>query len=204
MTIEKKSLIILLGGYEMGIFGKKYVKPTATEKKEIDAILSRMATCCKRLETVDSIDKYFTEWDKYVVDQKRLAYFEGKGIKFTASPKKIHDQICKEIPRVEIDVIDRGFDRMQRDAAKLSTNKGKQKKSDAFFNELEYYYSRLQPSSVEHIKELKLKANYVADEPGILNNNISMDRLASRFCSKCGATIGADDMFCSKCGNKLQ
>ena len=187
----------------MGIFGKKYVKPTATEKKEIDAILSRMATCCKRLESVNSVDKYFIEWDKYVIDQNRLAQFENKGIKFTASPKEIHSQICKEIPRVEIDVIDRGFDRMQRDAAKLSTDKGKQKKSDAFFNELEYYYSRLQPSSVEHIKELKLKAQYVIDGQDNTNNSgISAGEVA--FCSKCGSSVSADDIFCSKCGNKLQ
>ena len=47
----------------MGLFSKK---PTAAEAREINALLARMGTCCKRLESVDSIDRYFTEWDKYL------------------------------------------------------------------------------------------------------------------------------------------
>lgn len=143
--------------FYMGLFSKK---PTAAEAREINALLARMGTCCKRLESVDSIDRYFTEWDKYLSEYNRLAYFESKGIRFTASPKRIHAQICAEIPRIEIDVLRRGYDRMLRNAAKLSTAKGKQKKADTFFSELRYYYPRLQPGTIQLAESLCAQTSF--------------------------------------------
>lgn len=138
----------------MGLFSF-YKKPTAAQKKEIEAALSRGRTCAKRIESLDSIDKYFTEWDKYMKEEKILEYYEDQRIKFTVSPRKIHSMVCAEIPRIEKDTIMRSYDRMQRDAAKLSTDSGKKKKAEKFFNELEYYYPRLQPESVQLIQQLK-------------------------------------------------
>ncbi len=135
-----------------GLFSKK---PTAAEKKEINSILSRVTTCAKRLESTDSIDRYITEWDKYSADYERLRYYEDKKIKFTVSPQKIHEAICAEVPRIEKDVVTRGYDRMLRDAAKLSTSKGKQNRAEKYFNELAFYYSRLQPETVNLIEQLK-------------------------------------------------
>ncbi|MBR5040728.1 MAG: hypothetical protein IKX68_06395 [Clostridiales bacterium] len=136
----------------MGLFHKK---PTPAQKREIEAALSRSMTCCRRLESLDSIDKYFTEWDKYLSEEHILEYYEDQRIKFNVSPRKIHSQICAEIPRIEKDIITRGYDRMQRDAAKLSTNSGKKKKAEKFFSELEFYYPRLNSQSVELINQLR-------------------------------------------------
>lgn len=177
----------------MGLFSKK---PTPQQKREIEAMLSRMGTCCKRLESVNSIDSYFTEWDKYLSEYKMLSSYESQGIRFTVSPKKIHGQILNEIPRVERDVVSRGYDRLQRDSAKLSTDKGKQKKVDAFFNELEFYYPRLQPGTVAYIKELRAKDRFASKE------EISVP-VGTRFCPKCGAPLDEGALFCGKCGNRL-
>ena len=138
----------------MGLFNFSK-KPTAAQKKEIEACLSRSRTCCKKIETQDSIDGYFTEWDKYMAEQKILEMYEDQRISFTVSPRKIHSMICKEIPRVEKETIMRSYDRMQRDAAKLATDSGKRKKAERYFAELEYYYPRLKPESVSLIEELK-------------------------------------------------
>lgn len=140
-----------------GLFSKK---PTAAEKKEINSILSRTMTCAKRLESTDSIDCYITEWDKYLADYKRLRYYEDMKIKFTVSPQKVHEAICAEVPRIEKDVVNRGYDRMLRDAAKLSTSKGKQNKADKYFNELAFYYPRLQPETVNLIEQLKRRTTF--------------------------------------------
>ena len=183
----------------MGLFSKK---PTSAEKQQINSTLSRMGTCCKRLESVDSIDRYFTEWDKYLSDYHVLEMYANKGIKFTISPKKIHSQICQEIPRIEIDVVNRGYDRMMRDAAKLTTDKGKQNKALKFFNELEYYYPRLQVSTVEHIKGLRTKTPFFKNE--IIDESQQSLKPATGFCGKCGAPIQADNSFCGKCGAKVQ
>lgn len=183
----------------MGIFNKK---PTTAEKTEINAILSRMGTCCKRLESVDSIDKYFTEWDKYLSEYERLTYYESRGIKFTMSLKKFHSQICSEIPRIEREIVNRGYDRMQRDAAKLTTDKGKQKKADAFFHELEYYYPRLQPMTVELIKSLRAKTVFKSDQTN-QNTGSSEKKTTPKFCTQCGAPISVGAKFCGKCGNKV-
>lgn len=136
----------------MGLFSKK---PTAAQKKEIEAALSRSRTCCKRLESLDSIDKYFSEWDKYMQEEHLLEYYEDQRIKFTVSPRKIHAMICAERPRLEKDIIMRGYDRMQRDAIKLSTDAGKKKKAEKFFSELEFYSSRLCLESVQLVQQLK-------------------------------------------------
>lgn len=183
----------------MSMFSKK---PTTEEKNEINALLARMRTCCKRLESVDSIDRFFTEWDKYLSEYDRLSYYESKGIKFTMSPREVHSQICAEIPRIERDVISRGYDRMQRDAAKLTTDKGKQKKADAFFNELEYYYSRLQPGTVEFIRNLRANTNFVSVLPS--KKPVAVEnKITPKFCSQCGSPIDAGAKFCGKCGNRL-
>lgn len=183
----------------MGLFSKK---PTAAEKQQINSALSRMGTCCKRLESVDSIDKYFTEWDKYLSDYHVLEMYANKGIKFTVPPKKIHAQICQEVPRIEIDVVNRGYDRMMRDAAKLTTDKGKQNKALKFFNELEFYYPRLQVGTVEHINGLRSKIPFFKDETAVEIQQTST--LASSFCGKCGAPISPGNAFCGKCGAKVQ
>lgn len=138
----------------MGLFSF-YKKPTAAQKKEIEAALSRSRTCAKRLESMDSIDKFFTEWDKYMNEEKILEYYEDQRIKFNVSPRKIHSMVCAELPRLEKDTIMRGYDRMQRDAAKLSTDSGKKKKAEKFFSELEFYFPRLHPESVDIIQQLK-------------------------------------------------
>lgn len=182
----------------MGLFSKK---PTANEKKEINAILSRMTTCCKRLEATDSIDKYFTEWDKYLSDYERLSYFARKGIKFTASPDRMHSLICREVPRLEKDIINRGYDRMLRDAAKLSTEKGKRTKAEKFFNELEFYYPKMQATSVELVKELKSKTAFLATADSKPKAAVSGSH---RFCKQCGAAIDEGDLFCGACGTKVE
>lgn len=182
----------------MGLFNKK---PTTEEKNQINSTLSKMGTCCKRLESVDSIDKYFTEWDKYLSDYRVIEMYANNGIKFTVPPKKIHAQICQEIPRIEKDVVNRGYDRMMRDAVKLTTDKGKQNKANKFFNELEYYYPRLQVGTVELIKTLKANTPFLKNET--VGEAITPITNVARFCGKCGAPLQPDNAFCGKCGAKV-
>lgn len=144
----------------MGLFFKK---PTATDKKEANAALSRMKTCFKKMETGNSIDSYFTTWQKYTTEYELLKGYEQKGVKLTMSSKKMHLAVTAEVPRIEKETVQRGYDRLQRDMAKLSTDAGKAKKANAFFSELEFYYPRLKPSTVEYIQSLRASCPYMSD-----------------------------------------
>ena len=186
----------------MSLFSKKPIKPTTAEKNEINAMISRVGTIGKRLESVDSVDRYFTEWEKFQSEFERLSYYEAKGIKFQYPLKKLYSAACAEIPRIEKGVITRGYDRMQRDAAKLTTDKGKQKKADAFFGELEFYYPRLQPESVELIKSLRAKTNYISVPPKT-SSSTTEKRSTPKFCTQCGASLDSGAKFCGKCGSKV-
>ena len=139
-------------GLFSGLFRKK---PTAAEKKEINAAISRLTTCGRRLESTDSIDRYFTEWEKCQADMEQLKYYEGKRIKFNVSLQKVQNAMEAEIPRIEREVVNRSYDRMLRDAAKLTTAKGKLNRAYKYFGELEFYYPRLQPETVSLIEQLK-------------------------------------------------
>lgn len=191
----------VLGSFISGLVGgstSKYRKPTSAESKDINAIISRIDTCGKHLETVDSVDKYFTEWDKYSTEMKILQSYEQQGIKFIEPPSSIHNQLLAEVPRLEKNVVNRAYDRMQRDVAKLTTEKGKQKKADAFFCELEFYYPRLQPETVELIKVLKNQTIYVKS-----TNTEDKAEEANKYCTKCGVLLEPGALFCGKCGNKV-
>lgn len=180
----------------MGIFSMFFgKKATPQQKREIEAMLSRMRTCCKRLESVNSIDSYFTEWEKYLSEYRQLSAYADQGIKFSVSPRFIHEQILKEVPRIEKDVVSRGYDRLQRDSAKLSTDKGKQKKADSFFNELEFYFPRLQQGTVTLIKDLRAKDKFATKETNTFP-------VGTRFCPKCGSPLDEGAVFCGKCGNQ--
>ena len=144
-------------GLFSGLFSKK---PTSAEKKEINAAISRITTCGRRLESADSIDRYFTEWEKCLADMEQLRYYEMKRIKFKVSPQKVQTAMYAEIPRIEREVVNRSYDRMLRDAAKLTTVKGKQNRADKFFGELEFYYPRLQTETVSLIEQLKQKTSF--------------------------------------------
>ena len=185
----------------MGLFSRK---PTAAEVKQINSLLGRMGTCCRRLESVDSIDRYFTEWDKYLSEYQQLDYYAKQGIKFSVSPQKIHLQICKEIPRIEKDVLRRAYDRMLRNAAKVTTEKAKQKKADAFFNEIEYYHSRLQPDTISLANTLKERTRFTSQTSAQSPKaSVSANRTQGRYCTHCGAQLDQDAAFCGKCGNKV-
>lgn len=190
-----------MSGFVSGLTGKpapkKKPSTTAQERQEINAIISRIGTCGKRLETIDSIDKYFTEWDKYSTEMKMLQMYEERGVKFIEPPSNIHNQLLAEIPRIEKDILKRGYDRMQRDAAKLTTDKGKQKKADAFFSELEFYYPRLKPETVELAKSLKEQTQYVKDV------KTEETKSSNKYCPKCGDLLDEGAAFCGKCGNKI-
>ncbi len=182
----------------MGLFSKK---PTAAQKNEINASLSRLMTIAKKLETTESIDKYFTEWDKYITEYTLLSVYERQGIKFNISLKKIHSKMLEEIPRIEKDVLNRGFDRMQRDSAKLTTDKGKKKKAEAFFQELKFYYPRLQPSTVEMAENLKRNCGLFEMPSTSLSSTLNRSQnTKSGYCIKCGAQLDNGALFCGKCG----
>lgn len=183
----------------MGLF---YKQPTATQRKDINATISRVGTCLKRMETVDSIDKYFTELDKFQSDYKALRAYENQRIKFMVPLNKIYNEFVAEIPRLERDVVNRGYDRMLRDAAKVSTEKSKQNKANKFFDELEYYYPRLLPETVEYIKGLKINCKFIQTNQQILTDGVSM-MVNHNFCTQCGAKLEEGASFCGKCGSKI-
>ena len=183
----------------MGLFHRA---PTSNEKKDINATISRVGTCFKRLESVDSIDKYFTEYDKFLNDYNMLRVYEKQRIKFKVPLTKIYNEVMAEIPRIEKDVVNRGYDRMQRDAAKVSTEKSKQNKANKFFDELEYYFPRLQPGTVEHIKTLKANCSLI--QPAQQTDKVDAPKpSAPKFCTQCGARLEVGSMFCGKCGAKV-
>lgn len=183
----------------MGLFHRA---PTANEKKDINAAISRIGTSLKRFETVDSIDKYFTEYDKFMTDYKVLQMYERQRIKFQVPLAKVLSQFTAEIPRLEKDVVTRGYDRMQRDAAKVTTEKSKQNKAKKFFDELEYYYPRMKPETVEYAKSLKANCNLISPE-----QRVSMPEptvfTGNSFCTQCGAKLEIGAAFCGKCGSKV-
>lgn len=182
----------------MGLFDKK---PTTAQKNDINATISRCGTCCKRLESANSIDRYFTEWDKFMVDYNVLLAYEKQRIKFTVPPHKLYNQIVAEIPRIEHDIVTRGYDRMQRDAAKLSTDKSKQNKAIKYFDELEYYYPRLRPETVNYIKSLKETCSLLQNEQPVAMT-ASAKAGGHYFCTSCGARLEEGALFCGKCGAK--
>lgn len=144
----------------MGLFfGKK--KPTAQDKKDANAVLSRMRTCAKRLESAKSIDAYFTEWEKYLGEYEHIKLYEQKDVKLTMPSKTLHALVLKEVPRLERETVDCGYDRLQRDMSKLATDTGRRKKAERFFSELEFYYPRLQASTVDFIGQLRTDCRYV-------------------------------------------
>ena len=183
----------------MGLFHRA---PTSNEKKDINATISRVGTCFKRLESVDSIDKYFTEYDKFLNDYNALRAYEKQRIKFKVPLSKIYNEVTAEIPRIEKDVVNRGYDRMQRDAAKVSTEKSKQNKANKFFDELEYYYPRLQLGTVEYIKNLKANCNLIQPTQPTSNSDDTIPH-TPKFCTQCGAKLEMGSTFCGKCGAKV-
>ena len=183
----------------MGLF---YKEPTSNEKREINAIISRVGTCFKRLESANSIDKYFTEYDKFISDYNMLREYEKRRIKFNVPLTKIYNEVVAEIPRLERDIVARGYDRMQRDAVKLTTEKSKQNKAKKFFDELEYYYPKLQPATVIYIKSLRANSDLGQEEQ---SENVSGDSkiTAHNFCAKCGSRLQPGSLFCGNCGTKV-
>lgn len=183
----------------MGLFSRA---PSSTEKKDINATISRVGTCFKRLESVDSIDKYFTEYDKFINDYNSLRAYEKQRIKFKYPLTKIYNEVEAEIPRIEKDVVSRGYDRMQRDAAKVTTEKSKKNKAIKFFDELEYYYPRLRPTTVEYIKSLKANCNLIYEVPQVAESENTSSSV-HHFCTQCGAKLEDGATFCGKCGAKV-
>lgn len=146
----------------MGLFSRK-PKVTAQDRQNAKAAFSRMGTCFKKLESAKSIDTYFTEWEKYLEEYRIVSLYEDKGVKMSMPSKAMHALVAKEVPRLERETVARGYDRLQRDMAKLSTDAGRKKKAVRFFSELEFYYPRLQASTVEYIKQLRANCRYVDD-----------------------------------------
>ena len=183
----------------MGLFRRA---PSSTEKKDINATISRIGTCFKRLESVDSIDKYITEYDKFINDYNALRAYEKDKIKFKVSLTQILSEVEAEIPRIEKEVVTRGYDRMQRDAAKVTTEKSKLNKATKFFDELEYYYPRLRPATVEYIKSLKANCTLLKAAQQI-NVTTGGSSPGHHFCTQCGAKLEEGATFCGKCGSKV-
>jgi hypothetical protein len=150
-----------LRGATMGLFFKRKPRPSAQDKKEAKAVLSRLVTCAKRIETAKSIDELLTALEKYETERSMLELYEQKGVKLSMPTSKIDAAVRAEIPRLERETVDRGYDRMMRDALKLKTDKGRCNKARRYFEELEYYYPRLQQSTVARINQLRVECRYV-------------------------------------------
>lgn len=148
-------------GIIMGLFFNRKPRATAQDKKEANAALSRLVTCAKRIETARSIDDLFTALEKYETERHILELYEQKGVKLSMPMTKLNAAVKAEIPRLERETVDRGYDRLMRDIVKLKTEKGRGNKARQFFEELEYYYPRLQQGTVDHIQSLRMDCRYV-------------------------------------------
>lgn len=146
----------------MGLFNLFGPKPTAQDKANAKSSVARLQTAIKKLAFAKSIDAYFTDWDRFLEELEVLKGYEGKGVKVTPSCKMILSVAQKDLPRVEKKVVDRSYDRLQRDLAKLSTDSGKVKKAERFFSELEFYYPRLQESTVSYIETIKAQCSFIS------------------------------------------
>ena len=151
----------ILIGKSMGLFSKSKPKPTTQHKNEAKAAISRFGTCAKELESATSIDAYITAMDKCNSELNLLQLYEENGVTLSMPLSQIRESVTAEIPRIERETVDRSYDRMMRDTFKLKTDAGRKRKAVRFFEELEYYYPRLQQSTIDHIKGLRGSCKFI-------------------------------------------
>ena len=99
-------------------------------------------------------------------------------------------------------MLNRSFDRMQRDAIKLTTDKGKKKKAESFFQEIQFYYPRLQPSTVELVEKLKGNCVFLVNSSQSMAVTAKSGQTKVNCCKVCGAILDEGALFCGKCGSK--
>ena len=183
----------------MGLFTKE---PTTQEKNDIRALLSRAQTCARNLNEADSISGFYKEWDKLMALFDRLIWYEKRGTRFKPSPRKNLREIEAKKEKAERDCIDRAFSVLQASLFSLKTESGRRNKVGRFFEEAEYYSSRMEPANVAFIREMKTKL--MVDNAPKASEKASNASGEAFYCTQCGSRLRQGDRFCSKCGAKVE
>lgn len=187
-------------GEIMGFFKPK-MKITSEKKREIEALLARTRTCARHINETDIIKNYFAEWDKIENNCHTLLEYEKKGFPFKPKMAETYKQMKNMQKDSEKEFIDRAYERMLRSAAQVTTDKAKKNKAFSFFSELEFYYPRLSPESVEYAEALKKRTEYEMPKTTQIK---SKDETLNAICPSCGAVIMQGNVFCGKCGHRME
>ena len=172
-------------------------QPTASEKRDVNAIISRAQTCARNINESDNIAVFFREWEKITIHYHSLLTYEKSGYPFSPSPSKLFERdVFSKKQKVELKCINRAFDRLQAGLISLKTTQGKIDRINSFFDEMEYYSDKMEPENIEYLKTLK--ESMLKDYPVMKSKAPS-----ASFCPNCGNRVGSGDLFCSNCGRRL-
>ena len=184
----------------MGLFHRQ---PTTTEKNEIRSLISRAQTCGRNLTDADKISNYFKEWDKLMSLLDRLIYYENRGIKFKPSPRLDLSNAKSKKQRTEKNCIDRAYEDLKVSLFALKTEQGKRNKTVRFFEEMEYYFPRMDSNNVDYVVHLKKETMEQFPGTSFSVNPQIISPSAINFCPECGSRVIPGSNFCSNCGYKL-
>ena len=139
--------------------GKKTVTPAIYN--EMKREMEHMRTVVRKVNTTDSIKTYFDSYDEMLRTYQRIGKlddgYDWKHGKYalTGSVKKSLQDNLNAKAADEKAFIGRAYEKLERECVKLATEAGKEKKRSRFFTELEYYYNRMEKSTIGYIESLK-------------------------------------------------
>lgn len=139
--------------------GKKKVTPAIYN--EMNRECDHMRTVIRKINTTDSIKTFFDSYDEMLRTYQRIGElddnYDWKHGKYalTGSVKKSLQDNLNAKAADEKAFIGRAYEKLERECLKLATEAGKEKKRSRFFTELEYYYNRLEQSTISYIESLK-------------------------------------------------
>ena len=147
----------------MGLFsilsGKKTVTPAIYN--EMKREMEHMRTVVRKINTTDSIKTYGDSYDEMLGTYQRIGEVDEKydwkhgKYTLTGSVKQSLQDNLNIKAEDERAFIGRAYEKLERECVKLATEAGKEKKRSRFFTELEYYYNRLEQSTISYIESLK-------------------------------------------------
>ena len=141
----------------MGLFSFK-PKAGTNEKNKVNGELKHLDSVLKKLNTTDSIDAYFSNFEEMLRTYGRLQKLE-EGYNWHGLWKGGVSKALKGIedkrPAAERAFVDRAYERLQRDCLKVKTQKAKDSKREQFFAELEHYNKYLTNETIKYIESIK-------------------------------------------------
>lgn len=137
-----------------GLFRKK-PRITTQQKNEALAIISKFKTVLLKLCETDKPDTFYSSVEKFHFDLKLLERYAEMGLDTKPPVKKIVANTAEMLEEAEMEFLDRAIQRVGREAAKLTTEKGKQNKYKKFFSEMEFYSSQMSEKAKAKLFDMK-------------------------------------------------